>query len=60
MEPDERKWPVYNTESPVGLMSPDYTSEKIGQVELPRFGGVFRAWISSAWYLLLLSETIPR
>lgn len=23
LEPDERKWPVYDTESPVGLMSPD-------------------------------------
>ena len=43
LEPDERKWPVYDTESPVGLMSPDYTSEKIDQVLF----GKAKAWLNN-------------
>lgn len=43
LEPDERKWPVYDTESPVGLMSPDYTSEKIDQVLFSKA----KAWLNT-------------
>ena len=43
MEPDERKWPVYDTESPVGLMSPDYTSKKIDQVLFSKA----KAWLNT-------------
>ena len=42
-KPDERKWPVYDTESPVGLMSPDYTSEKIDQVLFSKA----KAWLNT-------------